>query len=84
MAVVQGLVQRLKLTSGFVLAWAYIGPSPTSTTLLLVTQRTTDPIDIAARASMADALSSAFAVGRQVSATHADNSADIDMIEVVP
>jgi hypothetical protein len=79
----QGFVQRLKLTEGFVLAWAYIGPSATNTTLLLVTHRSTDPVDIAAHASMAEALSGALASGRQVIATHAANRADIDVLQVL-
>lgn len=83
MADTQGFVQRLKLTPGFVLAWAYIGPNATSTTLLIVTQPNADPVDIAAHASMAEALSSALASGRQVIATHADDRADINMLQVL-
>lgn len=83
MADTQGLVQRLKLTPGLVLAWAYIGPSATNTTLLLVTQRSPNPVDIAAHASMAEALSAALASGRQVIATHADDSADIDVLKML-
>lgn len=80
---IQGLVQRLKLTSGLVLAWAYIGPAANNTTLLLVMQRTNDPIDVAARASMAEALSGALASGREVIASHEDNSAEITMVQVL-
>lgn len=79
----RGFVARLKLTPGLVLAWAYIGPSATDTTLLLVMQRSDDPIDVAARASMAEALSGALASRREVIATHADNSAEIDMLQVL-
>ena len=84
MAQTTGLVQRLKLTPGLVLAWAYIGPSATNTTLLIVMQRTNDPVDIAARASMAEALSAALTSGKQVIATHKDNLAEIDVLEVLP
>jgi hypothetical protein len=83
MAETQGLVQRLKLTPGLVLAWAYIGPSATNTTLLLVMQRSADPVDVAAHASMAEALSGALVSGREVIATHADNSAEITMLQVL-
>jgi len=57
MAQTTGLVQRLKVTPGLVLAWAYIGPSPNNTTLLIVMQRTDEPTDVSGRASMAEALS---------------------------
>lgn len=83
MAETQGLVQRLKLTSGLVLAWAYIGPTATNTTLLIVMQRSTDPVDIAARASMAEALSGALVSGREVIATHETGKAEIDFIQVL-
>lgn len=78
-----GFVQRLKLTSGLVLAWAYIGPAANNTTLLIVMQRTDDAIDVAAHAAMAEALSSALTSGKQVTATHAANSAEITMVQVV-
>jgi hypothetical protein len=83
MAQTTGLVQRLKLTPGLVLAWAYIGPSPTDTTLLLVMQRNDDPIDVAAHASMAEALSGALASGKEVIATHEANLAEITVLQVL-
>lgn len=83
MAQTQGLVQRLKLTSGLVLAWAYIGPTPASTTLLLVMQRSTEPEEIAAHASMAEALSGAMVSGKQVIATHGDSDSEITVLEVL-
>ncbi|HEV7242877.1 MAG TPA: hypothetical protein VGQ36_26865 [Thermoanaerobaculia bacterium] len=83
MAQLQGLVQRVKVTSGTILAWAYIGPTPNNTTLLIVTQNSNDPIDIAARASMAEALSSAAASGKQVIATYPTGSSEIDFVEIL-
>lgn len=83
MAETTGFVQRLKLTPGLVLAWAYIGPSPTDTTLLLVMQRNDDPIDVAAHASMAEALSGALASGKEVIATHEANLAEITVLQVL-
>jgi hypothetical protein len=83
MAETRGFVQRLKLTPGLVLAWAYIGPSAADTTLLLVMQRSADPVDIAANASMAEALSGALASGREVIATHADDRSEITMLQVL-
>ena len=83
MAQTQGLVQRLKLTTGSVLAWAYIGPTATSTTLLLVTQESAAAADIAAFASMAEALSGALVSGKQVIATHDDGSSEITVLEVL-
>jgi hypothetical protein len=83
MAETSGFVQRLKLTPGLVLAWAYIGPSADDTTLLIVMQRTDDPIDVAAHASMAEALSGALAANKEVIATHDDNSAEIEMLQVL-
>jgi hypothetical protein len=83
MAETTGFVQRLKLTPGLVLAWAYIGPSPTDTTLLLVMQRDDDPIDVAAHASMAEALSGALASGKEVIATHEANLAEITVLQVL-
>ena len=83
MAVTQGPVQRLKLTTGAVLAWAYIGPSPTSTTLLLVMQDPSgDPAETAFRASMAEALSGALASRQVVAATHGDHDATITMLQI--
>jgi hypothetical protein len=84
MAETRGVVQRLKLTSGSILAWAYIGPSPTNTRLLLVEQAATDPAAIAFRASMAEALSGALLSRREVIATHGDNDAVITMLQVEP
>jgi len=83
MAQITGLVQRLKVTPGLVLAWAYIGPSADDTTLLIVMQRTDDAIDVAAHASMAEALSGALAAGKEVIATHDDNSAEIEVLQVL-
>jgi len=83
MAETTGFVQRLKVTPGLVLAWAYIGPSPTDTTLLLVMQRNDDPIDVAAHASMAEALSGALASGKEVIATHEANLAEITVLQVL-
>jgi ABC-type cobalamin transport system ATPase subunit len=83
MAQVQGLVQRVKVTTGLVLAWAYIGPTPDNTTLLIVMQNSSDPIDVAAQATMAEALSSAAASGKQVIATHADGKAAIDFVQIL-
>ena len=83
MAQTQGLVQRLKLTTGSILAWAYIGPAANSTTLLIVTQESVDPADIAAQASMAEALSGALVSGKQVIATHDTNSSEITVLEVL-
>ena len=40
MAQTTGFVQRLKLTNGLVLAWAYIGPASNNTTLLIIKQPT--------------------------------------------
>lgn len=83
MAETQGFVQRLKITSGSVLAWAYIGPSPTDTTLLLVLQETGgSAAEIAFRASMAEALSSALASGREVTVTHGDDDATITVVDI--
>lgn len=83
MAQTTGLVQRLKITPGLVLAWAYIGPSPNDTTLLIVMQRTDEPTDVSGRASMAEALSGALASGKQVIATHDDNGAEITVLQVL-
>jgi len=84
MATTEGLVQRLKLTTGAVLAWAYIGPTSTSTTLLLVMQDSAgDPAEVAFRASMAEALSAALASRQEVVATHEDDSAAITQLQIV-
>lgn len=83
MAETTGFVQRLKLTPGLVLAWAYIGPSATDTTLLLVMQRDDDPINVAAQATMAEALSGALASGKEVIATHEANLAEITVLQVL-
>jgi hypothetical protein len=84
MAETRGVVQRLKLTSGSILAWVYIGPSPTNTKLLLVKQDAADPAGTAFRTSMAEALSGALVSRREVIATHADNDAAITMLQIEP
>lgn len=83
MAQTTGFVQRLKVTPGLVLAWAYIGPAADNTTLLVVMQRTDEPTDVSGRASMAEALSGALTSGKQVIATHDDNSAEITVLQVL-
>ena len=85
MAVTTGLVHRVKLIPGNFRAWAYIGPAANDTTLLLVEAGDPDnPTEVAFRASMAEALSSALVSRRQVNATHGDNNATITQIEFVP
>jgi hypothetical protein len=81
----RGIVQRLKITSGSTLAWAYIGPSPTNTRLLLISQAAAnDPAGIAFRASMAEALSGALVARREVIATHGDNDSTITQLQIEP
>ncbi len=82
MAQTQGFVQRLKLTPGLILAWVYIGPSDTASTLLLIRQDSNDPADIAARASMAEALSGALAAQREVTVFHGDDDVLITTVTV--
>jgi hypothetical protein len=83
MAQTTGLVQRLKLTNGLVLAWAYIGPTSSNTTLLIIKQPTPlSPDEVALRAAMAEALSAALSTRQQVVATHADNDVEITALQV--
>jgi hypothetical protein len=80
----QGLVQRLKLTDTLILAWAYIGPTPTDTELLIVRSATGQPPDTAAfRGALAEALSSALASRQQVIATHDNNNIEITLLQVL-
>lgn len=84
MAQTQGLVQRLKLTDTLILAWAYIGPTPSNTELLIVKSATGQPPDEAAfRGALAEALSAALASRQQVIASHDDNSAEITLLQVL-
>lgn len=83
MAQTTGLVQRLKITPPRVLAWAFIGPTPTDTTLLLILQDSNPtPEDAAANASMVDALAYAQVSNREVIVTHGTNDALITMVEL--
>jgi hypothetical protein len=83
MAQTIGLVQRLKITNPPQLAWAYIGPTPTDTELLLVLLPSgLGPEDAAFRGAMADALSAALANQREVIASHPDDSAEITAVEI--
>lgn len=83
MAETVGQVQRLKLTSGATLAWAYIGPSATNTRLLIVQQGAAgDATEVAFRASMAEALSGALASRQEVTATHGDNDSIVTVLSV--
>jgi hypothetical protein len=80
----QGLVQRLKLTDTLILAFAYIGPSPTNTELLFVRSATGQPPDEAAfRGGLAEALSAALSSRQQVIASHDPNSAEITLLQVL-
>jgi hypothetical protein len=80
----QGIVQRLKLTDTLILAYAYIGPTPSNTELLIVRSATGQPPDEAAfRGALAEALSAALASRQQVIASHDDNSAEITLLQVL-
>jgi hypothetical protein len=80
----QGLVQRLKLTDTQILAYAYIGPTPTNTELLIVRSATGLPPDEAAfRGALAEALSGALASRQQVIASHDDNNIEIALLQVL-
>lgn len=82
MAQTTGQVQRLKVTPPPVLAWTYIGPTPTDTELLVVLQSySATPEDAAFNASLVDALATALVSQTQVKATHGDNDIEISAIE---
>jgi hypothetical protein len=84
MAVTTGIVQRLKITNPPILAWVYIGPAPSNTEFLFIPQPpNAGAEDAAFRGSMVDALSAAMISGRQVKASHPNNSAEITMVELV-
>ena len=84
MAETQGLVQRLKLTDTLILAFAYIGPTPTDTELLIVESGTGQPPDEAAfRGALAEALSAALSSRQQVIASHDDNDIRITLLQVL-
>ena len=84
MAETQGLVQRLKLTDTQILAFAYIGPTPTNTELLIVESPTNQPPDEAAfRRALAEALSAALSSRQQVIASHDDNDIRITLLQVL-
>ena len=51
--------------------------------VFIVMQRTDEPTDVSGRASMAEALANALASGKQVIATHDDNSAEITVLQVL-
>jgi hypothetical protein len=80
----QGLVQRLKLTDTQILAFAYIGPSPTNTELLIVESGAGQPPDEAAfRGALAEALSAALSSRQQVIASHDVNDIRITLLQVL-
>jgi hypothetical protein len=80
----QGLVQRLKLTDTLILAYAYIGPTPSDTELLIILSPTGQPPEEAAfRGALAEALSGALASRQQVIATHDDNNIVITLLQVL-
>ena len=84
MAETQGLVQRLKLTDTQILAFAYIGPSPTDTELLIIESAVGEPPDEAAfRGALAEALSAALSSRQQVIASHDDNDIRITLLQVL-
>lgn len=84
MAQTIGLVQRLKVTAPPILAWVYIGPTSNNTTFLFVNQPAGLPSEeVAYRATMVDALSTAAIVGHEVRATHASAGSEITMVEIL-
>lgn len=83
MAQTIGLVQRLKVTPPRILAWVYIGPTPTDTDLLLILQDShPTPEDAAANASMVDALAYALVSKQEVIATHGSSDILITTVEL--
>jgi hypothetical protein len=85
MAQTRGFVHRLKVTSPSLLAWAYIGPTPSNTELLLVMAPAgLSAADAAYRASLADALAVALSANKEIVAFHPDNSAEITAVHMPP
>ena len=84
MAQTIGLVQRLKITNPPILAWVYVGPSPSDTEFLFIPQPPNPvPEDAAYRGSIVDALSAALVAQHEVKATHADDGAEITALEIL-
>ncbi|HEX2281834.1 MAG TPA: hypothetical protein VHG52_08730 [Thermomicrobiales bacterium] len=85
MAQTRGFVQRLKVTSTFVMAWAYIGPTPTNTELLIILAPAGLTADEAAfRGAMVDTLAAAMVNQTELVASHDDNKAEITQIQIPP
>ncbi len=74
-----GFVQRLKVTS--VYSFAYIGPNPSNTELLLVQAPSGASAEqITVTASQVEALATALATHQEVSATHGSGSSRISSL----
>lgn len=85
MAETKGLVQQLKVTPALVIAWVWIGPTPTNTEVLYILR----PSDAAANVgefqnSMVDALAAALVNRREVAAIHGESDAEITTLRIDP
>ncbi len=85
MAETRGLVQKLKILPTGSVAYVYVGPSATNTTLLYISR---SPNDSAAQGafknSMLDAISAALVNRREVVATHGDTDSQITDMRIDP
>jgi hypothetical protein len=85
MAQTAGLLQRLTVIPGAALACAWIGPTPTNTTLLFVLRDSNaSAAEGAFENSMIDALVAAQVSRREVVAIHGANDSRITSIRIDP
>ena len=81
MAETTGLVQRLTVGSSVSCVW--IGPNPTNSTLLIVSNNGS-PADVAFAASLVHTLASAATNYRSIAAIHGNNDSTITALRVDP
>jgi hypothetical protein len=85
MAETQGLVQKLKILPASSLAFVYIGPTPTNTSLLLISRSSSDSAEVGAfKSNMVDAMAAAQFAHREVVAVHDASSSQITDMRIDP
>jgi hypothetical protein len=81
----QGIVQKLKIVPASSVAFVYIGPAPTNTTLLLISRTTNDAANVGAfKNDMVDAVAAAQVAHREVVAVHGAGDSLITSIRIDP
>lgn len=85
MATTTGLVQSLRVDPASGLCCVWIGPSPSSTSLLFVVRKSADSTQVGQlKAAMVEGIISAHVARREVSASHGNSDSEITSLGIGP